>query len=105
MTEYNYFEELKQSLNEAVNFKKGNTRKAKVSVCELPVPEYNSADVVRVRSDLHLSQHGLALVLGVSPRTVEAWEVGRNNPAGASRNLLYLIEKDHSLIDHLIERH
>ena len=104
MTEFNYFNELEQSLTEAVAFEKGDKSKARVSVYEIPVPEYTAADVVRVRAALHLSQRGLALALGVSPRTVEAWEVGRNEPNGAARNLLYLIEHNAALVDQLVTR-
>ena len=100
-----YYEELKQSLEEAVAFKNGDKSKARVSVYELPVPEYKADDVVRVRSNLCLSQRGFAVALGVSPRTVEAWEVGRNEPCGAARNLLYLIERDNNLINQLVTRH
>jgi len=104
MAQYDYFTELEQSLHEAVAFKKGDKSKARVSVYELPVPEYKAADVARVRAALHLSQRGLALVLGVSPRTVEAWEVGKNEPNGAARHLLYLIEQNTALVDQLVTR-
>lgn len=102
MVEYNYFERLKESLEQAIAFRNGDESKARVSVYEIPVPEYQADDVVRVRSALHLSQRSLALVLGVSPRTVEAWEVGRNKPCGPARNLLYLIDRNTKLVDQLI---
>lgn len=101
---YNYYERLKGSLEQVVDFEKGDKSKARVSVLEMPVPEYKASDVARVRLGLKLSQKGLAFALGVSPRTVEAWETGRNMPNGAARNLLYLIEKDNSLIDKLVIR-
>jgi putative transcriptional regulator len=41
---------------------------------------------VRVRSGL--SQQRFADVLGVSRRTLEAWEQGRRKPTGAARSLL-----------------
>ena len=102
MADYNYYDQLKESLEQAIDFKNGDKSKARVSVYELPVPEYSADDVVRVRSNLNLSQRSLAIVLGVSPRTVEAWEVGRNEPSGAARNLLYLIERDNNLINQLV---
>ena len=104
MAKYNYYDRLKESLEQASEFKKGNKSKARVSVYELPVPKYKANDVTRVRSKLNLSQRSLAVVLGVSSRTVEAWEVGRNEPCGAARNLLYLIEMDNSLVDRLVTR-
>ena len=41
-------------------------------------------------------------VLGVSTRTVEAWEAGRNVPSGAARHLLFLLDGDHSLVQRLV---
>ena len=105
MAEYNYYERLKESLEQAVAYKNGDKSKARVTVYEMPVPEYKAKDVVRVRSKLNLSQRGFATVLGVSSRTVEAWEGGRNEPHGAARHLIYLIEKDTNLVDNLIVRH
>ena len=104
MAEYNYYDRLKESLEQAVAWKSGDKSRARSRVRELPVPAYTAPDVTRVRSALNLSQRGLALVLGVSPRTVEAWEVGRNMPNGAARNLLYLIDHNPSLADRLIVR-
>jgi len=104
MAEYPYYERFKESLEQAVAFQNGDKSKARVSVYEISVPEYNAEDVLRVRSGLRLSQRSFALALGVSPRTVEAWEIGRNTPAGSARNLMYLIERDHSLVDRLIAR-
>ncbi len=104
MAEFNYYEELKASLEEAVAFKRGDKTRCRVSVRELPVPEYSAGDVARVRSELQLSQRGFAGVLGVSPRTVEAWEAGRNAPGGTARHLLYLIEQDNSLADKFVAR-
>ena len=102
MEEYNYYKRLKESLEQAVAFKNGDTSKARVSVYEIPIPEYKAGDVARVRSDLNLSQRTFAFALGVSPRTVEAWEVGRNEPSGAARHLLFLIEKNKGLVNQLI---
>jgi putative transcriptional regulator len=104
MAEYNYFKRLNESLEQAVAFKNGDKSKAKVSAYKISMPEYKAADVVRVRSGLRLSQKGLALALGVSPRTVEAWEIGRNEPNGAARHLLYLIEQNTELVDQLVIR-
>jgi putative transcriptional regulator len=104
MEEYKYFDRLKESLEQAAAYAKGDKSKARVSVREIPVPEYNAGDVSRVRSELRLSQRALASVLGVSHRTVEAWEAGRNVPNGPAARVLYLIEKDHALVDKLVIR-
>lgn len=93
-----------QGLQEALAYKNGDRSRCRVTVREVPVPEYKAADVARTRQELNLSQRGLASVLGVSPRTVEAWEAGKNTPSGAARHLLYLIDNDHSLMERLTVR-
>lgn len=104
MSDFDFYNELKTSLEEAVAFKNGDKTRVRVSVRELPIPEYDATSVAQVRIKLNLSQRGLASALGVSPRTVESWEAGRNIPNGAARNLLYLLEKDASLVNHFIAR-
>jgi len=98
MEQFNVFEGIMNGLQEAVIYKQGGFPQCKVSVREIPVPEYEVDDVVRTRKALNLTQSAFALVLGVSPRTVEAWEAGRNKPSGAARHLLYLLDCDHSLV-------
>lgn len=102
--DFNYGDALIEGLQQALDYAKGDKRRCRVTVCEIPVPEYKAADVSRMRSNLHLSQRALASALGVSPRTVEAWESGRNAPNGPAARMLYLIERDNSLVDHLIVR-
>jgi len=65
-------------------------------VAAIPVPQpWPGADVKRLRTDsLRVSQTVFARLLGVSPKLVEAWEAGRNVPAGPVRRLFELIERD-----------
>ena len=95
---------MKASLDDAVAYMRGEKSRCRTTVRELPVPEYRPQDVARVRHALNLSQRGLASVLGVSPRTVEAWEIGKNMPNGSARNLLYLIDNNHDLASQLVAR-
>lgn len=104
MAEFNVYEGVMQGLQEALAYKNGDRSRCRVTVREVPVPEYKAADIARTRQELNLSQRGLASVLGVSPRTVEAWESGKNMPSGAARHLLYLVDNDHSLVERLIMR-
>lgn len=102
--EKNYFDTLMESLEDAAAFAQGDTSRARVVEIDDPVPTYEAKDVARTRSDLNLSQRALASVLGVSVRTVEAWEAGRNVPSGAARHLLFLLDSDHSLVQRLVAR-
>ena len=106
MAEQRYYESLMAGLEDAVAYIEGDKSRGREVVREIPdpVPEYRAADVVRTRKALNLSQRRLAYALGVSPRTVEAWESGKNEPSGAARHLLYLFETDHSLVERLTAR-
>ena len=100
------FGQLMSSLNNALAYSQGDKSRCREAAVEVPdpVPAYKAADVVRTRKELNLTQRRLASALGVSPRTVEAWEAGKNEPSGAARHLLYLFDSDHSLVDRFIPR-
>lgn len=104
--EQKYFDQLMASLEDAAAFAKGDTSRCRVIEVDIPdpVPEYKAADVVRTRKALNLSQRAMANVLGVSTRTIEAWEAGKNLPSGPARHLLFLLEGDHSLADRFVAR-
>ncbi len=101
MGQFNVYEGIIEGLQEAVAYKQGDLSKGKVSVKKVPVPDFRAEDVIRTRRELNLTQSGLASVIGVSARTVEAWEAGRNEPSGAAKRLLYLLDGDHSLLNRL----
>lgn len=92
------FDRLTESLQQALDYKRGNRKAARSVVRVIDVPNYTPAEVAAVRRKLNLTQKGLANVVGVSPRTVEAWESGVNTPNGSARHLLYLLEKDESVL-------
>lgn len=92
------FNLLTESLQQAIAYKRGNKKAARSVVRSINVPEYKAADVVAVRRKLNLTQRGLATAVGVSPRTVEAWEAGANRPNGSARHMLYLLGKDERVL-------
>ncbi|MBQ6052297.1 MAG: helix-turn-helix domain-containing protein [Clostridia bacterium] len=95
-----YFSEIMSGLEEALAYEKGNA-KSETFVRKRSLPD---VDIAVIRKDLKLSQKAFASVLGVSTRTVEAWEAGRSNPSPTARNLILLISQDHTLISKLQER-
>jgi len=52
-------------------------------VTKVKVPEAAEA-----RARVGLSQQAFAILLGVSPRTLQDWEQGRREPTGAAKTLL-----------------
>lgn len=105
MADKTYYESLKAGLEDAVAFINGDQSRGRILRRENHIPNYKAEDVTRARKDLNMSQRTLAIALGVSTRTVEAWEAGQNEPSGAARNLLFLIDKDHTLVDRLVGVH
>ncbi|MCL2663310.1 MAG: transcriptional regulator [Oscillospiraceae bacterium] len=104
MKQYDYYGRLTESLKQAADHSRGDKSRVRVSVRELKIPEYTAGDVRSLRSSLNLSQRGFAYAMGVSTRTVESWEIGRNTPNGSARNLLYLFIQNSTLVEQLIER-
>ena len=81
---FNLNDELTTRLQEAIAYKRGDKSKGRVVVREIPAPEYTGPEVRRIRTQPRLSQNGLATALGVSKRTVEAWETDKNTPSNSS---------------------
>ena len=88
-----------QGLDEAVKYQEGkiNARKTKISI--MPVESFTSDDIKQIRNRLGLSQGIFASSLGVSKKTVEAWECGTNIPLGPSRRLLMVIRDNPEIIE------
>ena len=66
-------------------------------VTVVPVKEYNASEVKKIRNETGMSQKTFASYLGVSCKTVEAWESGINHPSGAASRLLHMMEMDRNL--------
>ncbi len=59
---------------------------------DLELREFTATEVVKVREQLRASQGIFAKLLGVSIKTVQAWEQGNNPPSPTARRLLETIE-------------
>ena len=51
-------------------------------------------EAVQARSRMGMTQAEFAVLLGVSPRTLQDWEQGRRAPSGAARTLLLIAAKN-----------
>ena len=81
------FEELKLSLREAEQIKRGTMKPSRV----FNIDPKN--DIVKVRGKLGLSQSRFAAVLGISADTLQNWEQGRRSPTGPAKVLLKIARK------------
>lgn len=86
-----------QGLNEAVEYEKGNLKDKVVKWTVNPVPDFESNEIKEVRNSLNMTQSTFAAVMGVSIKTVEAWEAGTNKPIGTARRMLSMLQKDNTL--------
>lgn len=96
----NVYESIMSGLTEAVedvNRKDKKLRRRVVSI--IPVKEYSAAEIQKIRKTTGMSQKLFASYMGVSNKTVEAWEAGINHPSGAASRLLSMIEMDEKLIE------
>ena len=79
------FNELKDSLTEAVDIKQGKKEASRVI-------RYEVADVKALRESLAITQAQLAQALGTSVDTIKSWESKRCNPTGLAAKVLATIQ-------------
>ena len=91
------YESIMTGLTEAVEDVKEKKLPRRV-VTVLPVKEYQAEEVKAIRNKTGLSQKLFAGYMGVSDKTVEAWETGKNHPSGAASRILNMMEMDEELV-------
>lgn len=93
------YESIFTGLNEAIEDAKSEEKKLKRRVVAVePIKDYSANEVREIRKSTGLSQRLFAGYMGVSVKTVEAWEAGTNQPSGAASRILSMMEMDESLI-------
>jgi putative transcriptional regulator len=92
------YESIMNGLREIEAHKKGKVKLRTTVLMVEPTLEYDAKAVKRIRQRLKLPQRAFAKLCGVSNKTVEAWESGRNVPNGSARRLFELIEKDQNIL-------
>jgi len=101
MEKENVYEDIVSGLSDAISYeKKGipkGIRTRRVTIA--PVPHYGATTIKSIRNMLGLSQIAFAEALGVSKKTVEAWEAGTNVPQGPAQRILELLQKEHDLLE------
>ncbi|MCD8513141.1 MAG: helix-turn-helix domain-containing protein [Nitrincola sp.] len=89
-----FFDDLKDSLQEAVDIKNGKQVPVRVS-------HYEIADVKAIREKLNVSQCEMAQVLGTSVDTIKSWETKRRNPTGLAAKVLATINDNPDVFNQL----
>jgi DNA-binding transcriptional regulator YiaG len=94
----NIFEDLKESLDQAIEIQQGRIEVARVARFEV-------ADVKAIRATLKVSQREFAQALGTSVDTIKSWETKRRNPTGLAANVLAVIKNNPSFYKELSTHH
>ena len=93
------FDSIMTGLNEALDDSRGKGKKlSRRNVTMIPLRTFSPGEIKKIRLDTGMSQTVFAWYLGVSAKTVEAWEAGTNRPSGAASRILSMIEKDKDLV-------
>ena len=100
----NVFESIMIGLQEAVDYENGKIQAKTTKMTVEPLPDITADEIRSVRCDAGLTQSIFAAVLGVSVKTVEAWESGTNHPIGPARRMISIMKSDPQFIEkyHLI---
>lgn len=93
------YESIMRGLQEAIDDASGKKRYPRKKVIVVPVKQYSGPEVKQIRNQTGMSQYVFAEYMGVSVKTVEAWESGRNHPSGSASRLLSMMEKNHHLVE------
>ncbi len=91
------FNDLKASLEEAVEIKNENKKASRVTL-------YAVEDVKEIRTQLQVSQVEFAAALGTSIDTIKSWEKKRRNPTGLAAKVLRVIKDNPALFKELASR-
>jgi putative transcriptional regulator len=87
------FTDLMEGIAALADARKGKRKLRTHAVSFKPVAPLKPADVVQVRTRLHLTRKQFAVFLRTNPRTLENWEQGRAKPNAQAVLLIRLVSK------------
>lgn len=94
------YESIVAGLTEAVEDAKAEKKTLqRRTVTIVPVKTYNASEIQHIRNKIGMSQRIFASYMGVSLKTVEAWEAGTNHPSGVASRILSMMEMDVNLTE------
>ena len=88
------YKDIIKGLDEAIEYEKGKLKSKRRIIEVEPLADFQRKDIKDIRKQLDFSQAVFAKTLGVSLKTVEAWEAGINEPSGPARRMLELFRQD-----------
>lgn len=92
-TNVRIFDDLRQSLADALAYERGEKVDLRVSKLAAPPKPMTPAEIRRIRENLRASQAVFATFLCVSPKAIQSWEQGIRKPQSTALRLLTLAKK------------
>lgn len=90
------YDDIKLGLEQAIEYEKGSLKAKKTTLSIMPLDTFTSSEIKQIRNNTGLTQAVFAQFMGVSIKTVETWEAGRNHPDGAACRLLSITKANPS---------
>ena len=87
------FDDLQEGLQEAIAYEKGLGKAKTTTYVIEPVKKYSNEDIKEIRNRAGMTQSVFANYMGISKKTVEAWELGRTHPTGPAYRLLEILDE------------
>jgi putative transcriptional regulator len=88
MNELSFGEKLIRSARQAEAHSAGKI-KLRANVMEiLPIPDYKPLEIKGIRARLGLTRGLMGGIVGVSTKTIEAWEIGCRRPSSSAMRVL-----------------
>lgn len=91
------FKSITTGLEQAVQIENDHLSARKNKLTVSPVEEFTNLEIKEVRESLNMTQVIFAQIIGVSKKTVEAWEAGINSPNGPAKRIISMLKEDPSL--------
>lgn len=82
------FNKIENGLNEAMAYERGEIEARVSRGYVAPLESFSAEEIKEIRKSTGLTQWLFAQYMGVSVKTVEAWEAGRNTPNGTACRML-----------------
>jgi len=99
----NVYQEIIDEGNEILEKGMGHLRRRTRTYTPVsPIKEYKPHEIKAIRERHQYTQTFFGEYLGVSPKTVQAWESGINKPTGATLRIFQVLEKDPHVLDKYI---
>lgn len=92
-----FYDSIMRGLQEVSDNVSGKKRLPHKKVAIIPVKMYSADEVKSIRKSVGMTQCIFAKYMGVSSKTVEAWESGKNHPSDSSSRILSMMESNSNL--------